>query len=197
MRRKSIRLRSAGVAAALAALFFGGCAEDQGTPEGFNPYKTTEPKYVLANVEAAFNNKDADLLASSLGDGFEFYFDVNDVDANVNGYVIPERWSESDFMRAVGHMFARTKSIAMTCNWKTMGSPHMNENTYVASHVALEIVVMVDEVNGYAIDDGTCDYGFAKNAAAAWHAAKWKDASRECGCVGEITFGRLLASYYL
>jgi hypothetical protein len=197
MKRELIRFRAAGPAVAVAALIFAGCGEDQGTPEGFNPYKTTEPKYVLANVESAFNRKDADLLTSSLGDGFRFYFDVNDVGAKVNGYVIPERWSESDFMRAAGNMFARTYSIAMTCPWRTMGSPGPGEKTFVATGVPLRIVVMMDEVNGYALDDGTCDYEFEQGDGGAWRLTLWRDRSRECGCVGELTLGRLLAGYYL
>ena len=56
---------------------------------------------------------------------------------------------------------------------------------------------MVDEINGYAVDDGTCDYDFGQDAAGAWRLTRWKDRSRECGCIGALTLGRLLAGYYL
>jgi hypothetical protein len=197
MRRETGLLCAAGLASALTALFVLACANGEEDKPGPGPYEPNEPKLVLANVEFAFGNQDADLLSTCLGGEFRFYFDLNDVGEEVHGYIIPEFWSKADTLRAVGNMFARTYATTLSANWRTMGSPGPGEKTYVATGVPLRIVVKVDEVNGYALDDGTCDYEFEQGDGAAWHLTLWRDRSRECGCVGELTLGRLLAGYYL
>jgi hypothetical protein len=94
-------------------------------------------------------------------------------------------------------MFKETYSTSLTNNWATIGSPAPGETTYLAVDVPLKMVIMVDEVNGYVLDDGTCDYDFARAEGGAWRLSRWRDRSRECGCIGESTFGRILAGYYL
>ncbi len=197
MKRKLIRLCAAGMTLAPAALFFLACADEQETPARPSPYKPSEPKYALANVELAFDNMNADLLDSCLERGFKFYFDINDVGEEANGYVIPEYWSKADILRGAGNMFARAYATSLSNNWRTIGSPGPSENAYFVSSVALRIVVMVDAINGYAVDDGTCDYEFAQDVEGGWRLTRWKDRSRECGCIGPLTLGLLLAGYYL
>jgi hypothetical protein len=182
-----------------AVLITAGCGDENGedVSTGPEPYAKTEPKYVLANVELAFNRGDEQLLSDCLADGFTFYFDPSDVGEEVNGYVVPASWSRKEFLRATGNMFARTHEISLNNHWKSIGSPEPGETSYLAANVALEIAVMVDRINGYASNDGTCNYEFAKDASRKWHLAKWWDRSRECGCIGPKTFGLILAGYYL
>jgi hypothetical protein len=197
MRRETGLSCAAGMTLALAALFVLACSDGGEETPAAGPYEPNEPKLVLANVELAFGDQDNDLLGACLGSGFKFYFDINDVGEEINGYVIPESWSKANLLRATGNMFARTHATTLTANWRTMGSPGPGEKSYVAAGLPLRIVVMVDEMNGYALDDGTCDYEFGQGGGGAWHLTLWRDRSRECGCVGELTFGRLLAGYYL
>ena len=197
MKRKFIPLCAAGLTLAPAALFLLACGDGQETPARPSPYEPSEPKYALANVELAFGYMNADLLDSCLDRGFKFYFDLNDVNEEANGYVIPEYWSKADILQAAGNMFARVYATSLSNNWRTIGSPAPSENTYFVSGVALRIVVMVDAINGYAVNDGTCDYEFAQDVEGAWRLTRWKDRSRECGCIDPFTLGRLLAGYYL
>lgn len=186
----------AALAPAFAALFLSACSDNPEETAPPGPYKPSEPKYALANVELAFNGKNAALLDRCLDPGYRFYFDVNDVGERTNGYLIPEYWSRADFLGAAGNMFGRAYAVSMNNGWKAVGSPGPGENNYTAASVGLRFVVMVDANNGYMIDDGTCDYDFAEVAAGEWRLTRWKDRSRECGCVGETTLGRILASYY-
>lgn len=197
MKRGTKLLRAVGLTLALAALFVLACSDGEEETPGITPFEPNQPKLVLANVEMAFGNQDTDLLGACLASNFKFYFDINDIGEEANGYVIPESWSKANLLRATGNMFARTYATTLTASWKTMGSPGPGEKSYVAAGLPLRIVVMVDEVNGYALDDGTCDYEFGQGDGSAWHLTLWRDRSRECGCVGELTLGRLLAGYYL
>lgn len=187
----------AALALALAVLFILACGSAEEETPTSGPYEPNQPKLVLANVEIAFGNQDLDILEPCLGGDFRFFFDVNDAGEKVNGYVMPEFWSKADIMRATGNMFTRTYATTLTSHWRTMGSPGQGERTFVATGLPLRIVVMEDEVNGYVFDDGTCDYDFAQAEGGAWHLTLWRDRSRECGCVGEYTLGRILAGYYL
>ena len=196
MKRDRLARRAAGLAFALAAASLLACGNAEEETPGTGPYEPNQPKLVLANVEIAFGNQDLDVLDSCLSGGFRFFFDVNDVGEKVNGYVMPESWSKADIMRAIGNMFARTYATTLTSHWRTMGSPAQGEKTFVAVGLPLRLTVMVDEANGYVFDDGTCDYEFKQGDGDAWRLTLWRDRSRECGCVGELTLGRLLAGYY-
>ncbi len=173
-----------------------GCGDDEAPPTERGPYDATEPKFVLANVELAFNRDDVNLLSDCLAADFVFYFDVNDIGEKVNGYTIPTSWTRQEFLTAAGNLFAETHSISLANHWRETGTPAPSETSYLAADVDLEIVVMVDAVNGYALEDGVCDYEFSKTGARKWHLYKWRDRSRECGCLGPVTLGLILARYH-
>jgi hypothetical protein len=185
----------------LPTLFLGvlgtaGCGDEEATPTERGPYGATEPKYVLANVELAFNRGDVNLLSDCLAGDFVFYFDVNDIGQKVDGYTIPASWTREEFLTAAGNLFAGTYDISLTNHWRGIGTPARSETSYFAVDVDLELVVMLDAVNGYALDDGTCDYEFTKTDAQKWYLYKWRDRSRECGCLGPVTLGLILARYH-
>lgn len=185
----------------LPALFLGilgtaGCGDEEPTPTEAGPYDATEPKYVLANVELAFDRGDVNLLSECLAGDFVFLFDVNDIGQKVDGYTIPASWTRDEFLTAAGNMFAETYDTSLTNRWREVGTPAPGETSYFAADVGLEIVVMLDAVNGYAFEDGTCDYEFSKTGAQKWYLSKWRDRSRECGCLGPLTFGRIMARYH-
>jgi len=185
----------------LPALFGGvlitaGCGDEDAAPTEAGPYDATEPKYVLANVELAFNRGDVNLLSDCLAGEFKFFFDVDDIGQKIDGYTIPASWARDEFLAAADNMFAETRDISLTDHWREIGTPAPGETSFQAADVPLEIVVVVDAGNGYAFDDGTCDYEFAKEPTRIWHLAKWRDRSRECGCLGPATFGRILARYH-
>lgn len=185
----------------LPALFLGilgtaGCGDEEPTPTEPGPYDATEPKYVLANVELAFDRGDVNLLSECLAGDFVFLFDVNDIGQKVDGYTIPASWTRDEFLTAAGNMFAETYDTSLTNRWREVGTPAPGETSYFAADVGLEIVVMLDAVNGYAFEDGTCDYEFSKTGAQKWYLSKWRDRSRECGCLGPLTFGRIMARYH-
>jgi len=188
---------AAGAVLLFAIAFLFGCGEEEETPVGPGPYTMTEPKYALANAELAFNGYGAGLLDKCLADPFLFYFDPNDVGQKTNGYVMPGSWARADFLQAARNMFSRAQSISLNNNWRAVGSPDPTETFYVAYAVPLTIVVVVDANNSYVLDDGTCDYEFEKNAEGKWHVVNWRDRSRERGCIGPLTLGRILAKFYL
>lgn len=177
-------------------LITAGCGDEDAAPTEAGPYDATEPKYVLANVELAFGRGDVNLLSGCLAGEFKFYFDVDDIGQIIDGYTIPTSWTRDEFLTAAGNMFAETYDTSLTNHWREIGTPARGETAYQAADVPLGIVVMTDPSNGYAFDDGTCDYEFAKEPGQIWYLAKWRDRSRECGCIGPLTFGRILARYH-
>ncbi len=178
------------------AVLAAGCAEEEKSPAGQERYVPTEPKYVLANVELAFNGDHADLLDHCLAADFAFYFDVNDVGQEVNGYVIPPSWTRQEFLTAAGNLFDKTFSVTLVDHWREVGTPGPGEQFHLATDLKLQLTVMLDSKNGYIFDDGSCDYEFTQEPGQAWFLSKWRDRSRECGCIGPFTFGRILAGYH-
>ena len=188
----------------LPALFLGilgtaGCGDEEPTPTEAGPYDATEPRYVLANVELAFDRGDVNLLSNCLAGDFAFYFDVNDIGQKVDGYTIPTSWTRDEFLTAAGNMFAETYDTSLTNRWREVGSPAPGATFYQAADVPLGITVMVTATNGYLFDDGTCDYEFTREPAQTWFLTKWRDRTLECGgggCIGGMTLGQILARYH-
>jgi hypothetical protein len=180
----------------LGILGTAGCGDEEPTPTEPGPYDATEPKYVLANVELAFDRGDVNLLSECLAGDFVFLFDVNDIGQKVDGYTIPASWTRDELLTATGNMFAETYDTSLTNRWREVGTPAPGETSYQAADVPLGITVMVTATNGYLFDDGTCDYEFAKEPGQTWFLTKWRDRSRECGCLGPLTFGRIMARYH-
>ena len=82
--------------------------------------------------------------------------------------------------------------------------PGENETTYRAENVTISLLVMVDEVNGFKIDKGFCDFAFERYEAAGgkkyWRLTKWWDRTSEgydeYTGVTPGSLGRVLALYY-
>ncbi len=184
------------VALAAGAVLTAGCGEDATNPGEQQPYAATEPKYVLANVEIAFNGDDLKLLDNCLAPDFAFYFDSHDVGEEVNGYIMPGSWTRQEFLTAAGNLFAKTFSVTLNDHWRDVRKPPRGEQFHLAPELELQLSVMLDSKNGYAFDDGTCDYEFTREPGQAWFLSAWRDRSRDCGCLGPFTLGRILARYH-
>jgi hypothetical protein len=184
------------LALAAGGVLAAGCGEDAATPAGQEPYAATEPKYVLANVELAFNGDDLKLLDDCLAPDFAFYFDEDDVGQEVNGYVMPPSWTRQEFLTAAGNLFDKTFSATLNDHWRDVGTPGRGEQFHLVPELKLELSVMLDSKNGYVFDDGSCDYEFTRAPGEAWFLSTWRDRSRECGCLGPFTLGRILAGYH-
>jgi hypothetical protein len=165
----------------LGVLGAAGCGDEEVTSPEPGPYDATEPKFVFANVELAFNRGDVNLLSNCLAGDFVFYFDVNDIGQKVNGYTIPTSWTREEFLTAAGNLFAETYNISLTNHWRGIRTPGRSETSHFAGNVALEIVVMLDAINGYTLEEGVCDYESTMEPAQKWYLYKWRERTLECG----------------
>jgi hypothetical protein len=194
-----------GAAVALLAL---SCGEEEGvTPPGPERPEPTSPANVLENVELAFNNRDVDLLKAMLSAEFVFYFDPDDVGQNPPGkpYKIPESWSYTAFWQAVNNMFTKAYSISLTIPTGGVGTPGENETKYRADNVSINLLVMVDELNGYIADQGYCNFAFESYTSEAgkncWRLTGWWDRTSGMPADGHLglaptSLGRILAVFY-
>jgi hypothetical protein len=166
-------------AVALLAL---SCGEEEGvTPREPDRLAPTSPANVLKNVELAFNNGDVDLLKAMLSTTFVFHFDPDDVGQNPPGkpYKIPESWSYTEFWKAVDNMFTEAHSISLSIPTDQVGTPGENETKFRADNISINLLVMVDELNGYLADQGFCNFAFESYTSEAgkkcWRLTKWWD----------------------
>jgi len=188
--------RKAGLLVGAAASTFALAALGTGCLFGNEPEEPpevpamTEPKYVLASVEKAFNERDKDLLDDCLQADFTFYFDAGDVGRNPPGseYLIPESWSKAEFTGASANMFdeARYK----------IGKPKEGVTYFDVKKNPLDIVVMVDELNGYRANQGYCDFGFGRQAGGQWRMVNWYDHTGADYGDRPTTLGKILALYH-
>jgi hypothetical protein len=195
------------LAAAVALLAFA-CGEEEGVtpPPGPDRLAPTSPANVLKNVELAFNNRDVDLLKAMLSTTFVFYFDPDDVGQNPPGthYIIPESWSYTEFWMVVNKMLTKAHSISLTIPTGNVGTPSENETKYKADNISINLLVMVDELNGYIADQGYCNFAFESYTSEAgkkcWRLTKWWDrtAVPADGRLGlaPTSLGRTLALFY-
>ena len=192
-----------GMALALLAL---ACGEESVTdPKVDYRALPSSPANVLKNVERAFNHRDVNLLRAMLSENFVFYFDPDDVGQQVpgGGYVIPESWTRAEFISAVGNMFHKAHAISMEIDHNRVGVPDPEATTFIAEEVNVQLLVMIDEINGY-IGEGLSDFEFekyrAKSGACYWHLTKWWDNSAypydKNTCVVPASFGKVLALFY-
>ncbi|UCH79094.1 MAG: hypothetical protein JSU81_03860 [Candidatus Coatesbacteria bacterium] len=152
------------------------------TPQEPEYPEATSPTLVLRNVEMSFNRCDVDRLKAMLGRDFFFYFDPNDVGQSPPGsqYIIPESWSYTEFWDALRNMFQQAHSISLTIKKDNVGTPGENENTYRAGNVILDLLVMIDELNGFrAGETGYCNFTFeryeAEGGQKLWRLTGWWD----------------------
>jgi len=191
-----------GVALTLLAL---ACNEPPVAVEEDYRLLPTSPAQVLKNVEIAFNQRDINLLKGMLSESFVFYFDPDDIGHEVpgGGYVIPESWTYKQFIRAVGNLFEKAYAISMKIDHDEVGEPGGGAATFGAEEITVQLLVMIDEVNGY-IGEGYSDFEFEKyrpkSGPACWHLTTWWDNSAygcdENTCVVPASFGMVLALFY-
>ncbi len=201
--KRIITLTAAVTAAALA---FAGCGktvingDDPPIPE------YTSPAMVLKAVQISFNRRNIDYLEKSLSPEFIFYFDPRDVGKNPPGgrYVIPASWSYDEFTDAANRMLHTAYSISLFVPVGPLGEPGENETTYKAENVTISLLVMIDEVNGFIIDKGFCDFAFEayynEQKEKRWRLTGWWDRTSEFfdeyTGVAPGSLGKLLALYY-
>ncbi len=168
-----------GAALALLAL---SCGDEEGvTPQEPDRLAPTSPINVLENVEISFNNRDVDLLKAMLSTNFVFYFDPDDVGQNPPGkpYKIPESWPYTEFWMAVDNMFTMAYSISLSIPTGEVGTPGENETKYRAENISINLIVMVDELNGYQANQGYCNYELESYTSEAgkkcWRLSGWWD----------------------
>ncbi|UCH77554.1 MAG: hypothetical protein JSU81_07385 [Candidatus Coatesbacteria bacterium] len=179
----------------LFPLLLGAACTNDNVEPGTTPYQNTEPQYVLANVERAFNAGDLVLLEACLADDFAFYFDPGDVGKTVNGYEIPGRWTREEFRLVIANLVERTFSRSLHCGWRSVGRPDPGRNTYFVAKVLLRLVVQENEHHEWALDQASCNYEFA-STAGRWHLRRWEDVTRCSGCIVEKSLGEVLAEYH-
>lgn len=177
--------RNALAAAALAAatLTFTGCLFSP--PEEQPPVpapEMTNPANVLKNIEVAYNQRLIENYKEALSTNFVFYFDPDDVEQHPPGkpeYEIPESWTYTEDWRATRNMFQKAYSISLTIPTARVGEPEPSETTFRADNVPINLLVMVDELNGYLANTGYCNFEFEKyknqEGKDRWRLRKWWD----------------------
>ncbi len=165
------------------------------------------PATVLKAVQISFNQRNIDYLKKSLSPDFVFYFDPRDVGASPPGkpgYKIPESWSYAEFTEAANRMLHTAYSISLFVPVGPLREPGENETTYKAENVTISLLVMVDEVDGFMIDKGFCDFAFEayynEQKEKRWRLTGWWDHTSggydESAEVAPASLGKLLALYY-
>ena len=194
----------ASVAVALLAL---SCGEEEGvTPRVPDRLEPTTPANVLKNVETSFNQRDINLLKAMLSENFVFYFDPRDVGQYPPGsqYVIPESWTRAEFLRAAANMFKKAYSISLSIETDNVGEPRPEETEYYVENVPADLLVMIDELDGY-LAYGASTFEFerylAEGGGKHWRLTGWQDLGRyydeRFPGVEPSTIGRILALFYV
>lgn len=198
MRRKAGLLVGAAASTFVLAALGTGCLFGNEPDEPPEVPAMTEPKYVLANVERSFNERDKNLLDDCLQTDFTFYFDAGDVGRNPPGseYHIPESWSRAEFTGASANMFAKAYSISLSIPRDKIGKPKEGVTYFDVKKNPLDILVMVNELNGYQADRGYCDFGFGQQADGQWRMVNWYDHTGADYGDGPSTLGKILALYH-
>jgi len=166
-------------AVALAAL---SCDETTTEPEPNPPLANSSPKNVLYSVEISFNRRDLKALTPALSRNFVFHFDPDDVGQSPPGsnYIIPGGWTYTDFTGAVGNMFENAHSISLAINKSVVETPGESETTFKAENITINLLVMIDELNGFRAGDyGYCNFEFerydAQGGEKLWRLTNWWD----------------------
>ncbi len=192
--------------AAALALFGLACSDEEEPAPPPKHFEPSSPVNVLKNVELSFNHRDVNLLSAMLGPGFVFYFDPRDVGQSPPGgseYIIPESWSRAEFLKAVANMFDKAYSISLSIETDNVGKPRPEATEYYVEDVRTELLVMIDELNGY-IGEDPCAFEFesylTENRDKYWLLTTWQDGARyfdhEPAPGAPTTIGRILAFYY-
>jgi hypothetical protein len=193
------------VFAAVAAALLACTVEESVAPREPERVEATSPANVLRNAELAFNRRDIGLLKDMLSADFFFHFDPADVGRHPpeRKYVIPEYWYCDEFWTAVDNMYILAYSISLAVPDESVGTPPESETAYRAENVPVSLRVMVDDVTGYVVDRGYCDYEFESFAGAGgkkyWRLTGWWDhtsvAEDELPGAEAASLGRVIASF--
>ncbi len=194
------------IASVTVALLTLACGGEEGvTPRVPDRLEPTAPANVLRNVEISFNQRDVNLLKAMLSPNFVFYFDPRDVGKNPPGstYIIPESWSYVEFWNALQNLFNHAYSINLSIPTGRVGTPGENETTYRADNITLSLLVMIDDLNGFIVDHGYCNYEFERYEGAGgkkyWRLTGWWDRTSEFfdeyPGVTPTSFGKVLALF--
>ncbi|MEE9457000.1 MAG: hypothetical protein V3W11_07615 [bacterium] len=196
------------IASVAVAVLTLACGEEEGvTPRVPDRLEPTTPANVLKNVAISFNQRDVILLKAMLSPDFVFYFDPRDVGQSPPGrpsYRIPESWSYAEFWPALKNMFDKAYSINLSIPTSRVGTPGENETTYKANNINISLLVMVDELNGFIVDPGYCNFEFdkytTKESKKYWRLTGWWDRTSqgydEYPAPSPSSLGRVLAMYY-
>lgn len=178
--KKTITFTSYTLATVAAALVFAvGCDIFSPPPPGeeFRD-EMTSPEKVCAAIEFAYGFRDINLYKKALSPNYVFYFNPSDVGQIVNGYEIPQSWTYQEDYEATKNMFSQAYQLKLDFI-TPMGEPEPNEETYYTQNKVINLLLMVDEQNGYRTDKGYCDFEFEKyynsNNQPRWRLKKWYD----------------------
>lgn len=180
--RKIGRTAALTIAAAVAALLFTGCLfspPEEEDPEA--PPVMNSPANVLKTVEIAYNQRNIEYYKSALSENFVFYFDPDDVGTKPPGssYIIPETWSYTLDWQSTNNMFQKAFSISLTIPTGKVGTPEPEDTKFRAENVTIQLLVMIDELNGYIANQGYCNFEFEKYKNETnedrWRLTKWWD----------------------
>lgn len=171
--------------ATVLALLALACGEEEPPPP--TPPGNT-PAEVLKCVEVSFNQKNIDLLKKSLSPNFVFYANPGGIGrANPKGtppYRFPSSYSYTEFWHIAHNMFNTAYGINLSISTGGVGEPEPEETTFVADHVELSLVVMVDEKRGY-LAEGYCHFEFEKykdeQGQGWWRLTRWWDDTESGG----------------
>lgn len=191
-------------AAALALLGLA-CFKEEPPPAPTH-FEPSSPVNVLKNVEISFNSRDVNLLKAMLSEGFVFYFDPRDVGRRppgVSQYVIPESWTRAEFLRAAANMFKKAHRISLSIGTGNVGEPRPEETEYRAENVPAELLVMIDDLDGY-LAYGASTFEFerylAEGGGKHWRLTEWQDRGRyydeRSAALTPSTIGKVLAVFY-
>jgi hypothetical protein len=183
---KNLRMaRNSLAAAALAAatLTFSGClfSPPDEQPPAPAPEMTT-PANVLKNIEIAYNQGNINIYKNALSTEFVFYFDPDDVKQHPPGkpnYTIPESWTYTEDWGATYNMFQEAYNINLTIPTVNVGEPAPNDTRFRADNISINLIVMIDELNGYQANQGFCNFEFEKykneEGKDRWRLTQWWD----------------------
>lgn len=175
------RVLIVGLSIAAALVILQGCPFNPnggGKPNGDGKTQKS-PVEVLKKIKYAFNGRYIEDYKDCLSEYFTFYFDPNDVGDDVGGYIIPETWDYYEETDAVKNMFDLAYSIRLTIDTAGLGEPGPDDNIYTADNVYIDLLLMVDSLNGYQAS-GFVDFEFVVEGEDAsgnkiWRVKNWWD----------------------
>ena len=191
------------VASAVIVSVLLGCGVTVPDPDPEPPPTLTNPAGTIELIEESFSDCDIDGLGKCFAAAFTFHFDKDDVGKQVGEYTIPESWTLTDFLSAVGSMFDDAYEVDTSLYTSNVGDPGPDDTVFTADKVPIHFIVMVDPVSGY-FANGAVTFEFAveynEKGEKEWLVTTWRDftARTESGGrnVEEASLGEILARYH-